>query len=164
MCISSSISEEVSHLPKMISRRDYQRHGQLSIDSQSYGSKTYQMKQSAVFFQVAVVSILLYGCTTWMLTKRMERKLDGNCTRMLEAVLNKFWRQHLTKQQLYRHLPPTSKTIQIRRAIDAGQFWRSKGEHISDVLWWTPSHRQARGGQPVRTYVQQFCTYVGCVA
>ena len=40
------------------------------------------------FFQAAVVSILLYGCTTWTLTKRMEKKLDGNYTRMLRAILN----------------------------------------------------------------------------
>ena len=43
------------------------------------------MKRS--FFQTAIVSILLYGCTTWTLTKRMERKLDGNYTRMLRAIL-----------------------------------------------------------------------------
>ena len=42
---------------------------------------TDKMKHS--FFQVAVVSILLYGCTTWMLTKRLEKKLGGNYTRML---------------------------------------------------------------------------------
>ena len=35
------------------------------------------------FFQAVVVSILLYGCTTWTLTKWMEKKLDGNYTRML---------------------------------------------------------------------------------
>ena len=40
------------------------------------------------FFQAAVVSILLYGCTTWTLTKLMEKKLDGNYTRMLQAILN----------------------------------------------------------------------------
>ena len=34
------------------------------------------MKRS--FFQAAIVSILLYGCTTWTLTKRMEENLDGN--------------------------------------------------------------------------------------
>ena len=44
------------------------------------------MKRS--FFQAAVVSILLYGCTTWTLTKRLEKKLDGNYTRMLRAILN----------------------------------------------------------------------------
>ena len=44
------------------------------------------MKRS--FFQAAVVSILLYGCTTWALTKRLEKKLDGNYTRMLRSILN----------------------------------------------------------------------------
>ena len=43
------------------------------------------------------MSILLYGCTIWTVTKRMEKKLDGNYTRMLRAILNKSWRQHPTK-------------------------------------------------------------------
>ena len=70
---------------------------------------TDKMKRS--FFQAVVVSILLYGCTTWTLTKRLERRLDGNYTRMLRAVLNKSWRQHPTRLQLYGHLPPITKTI-----------------------------------------------------
>ena len=72
---------------------------------------TDKMKRS--FFQAAVVSILLYGCTTWTLTKRLEKKLDGNYTRMLRAILNKSWRQHPTRHQLYGHLPPIMKTIQL---------------------------------------------------
>ena len=72
------------------------------------------------FFQAAVVSILLYGCTTWTLTKRMEKKFDGNYTRMLQAVFNKPWRKHHTKQQLYGHPSPIMKTIQIRRTRHAG--------------------------------------------
>ena len=47
---------------------------------------TDKMKRS--FFQAAVTSILLYGCTTWTLTKRLEKKLNGNYTRMLRAILN----------------------------------------------------------------------------
>ena len=39
------------------------------------------------FFQISVVSILLYGCTTLTLSKRMEKKLDGSYTRMLPAIL-----------------------------------------------------------------------------
>ena len=42
---------------------------------------TDEMKCS--FFQAAVISILLYRCTTWTLTKWLEKKLDGNYTRML---------------------------------------------------------------------------------
>ena len=107
------------------------------------------------FFQPVVVPILLYGCTTWMLTKWMERKLDSHYTRMLQAILNKSWRQHPTKQQLYSHLPPIMKTIKVRRTRHAGHCWRSRDELISDVLLWTPSHGQA--GRPAQTYIQQLC-------
>ena len=33
----------------------------------------------------AVVSILLYGCTTWTLTKPLEKKLDSKYTGMLRT-------------------------------------------------------------------------------
>ena len=56
---------------------------------------TNKMKRS--FFQAAVTSILLYGCTTWTLTKWLEKKLDCNYTSMLRAILNKSWRQHPTR-------------------------------------------------------------------
>ena len=77
-------------------------------------------KMKCSFFQAAVVSILLYGCTTCMLTKRLEKKLDGNYTRMLWAILNKSWRQLSTRHQLYGHLPPIMKTIQVRQTRHAG--------------------------------------------
>ena len=92
-------------------------------------------KMKRIFFQAAVVSILLYRCTTWTLTKRLEMKLDSNYTRMLRAILNKFWRQHPTTHQLYGHLPPITKTIQVRRTKHAGHYWRSKDELIRDVLY-----------------------------
>ena len=50
------------------------------------GCLTYEIK--CCFFQAAVMSILLYGCTTWTLTKRMEKKLGGDYTRSnIERVL-----------------------------------------------------------------------------
>ena len=121
---------------------------------------TDKMKRS--FFQAAVVSILLYGCTTWTLTKRLEKKLDGNYTRMLRAILNKSWQQHSTRQQLYSHLPPITKTIQARRTRHAGHCWRSKDELVSDVLLWTPAYGQSKAGRPARTYIQQLCDDSRC--
>ena len=119
-------------------------------------------KMKCNFFQAAVISILLYGCTTWTLTKRLKKKLDGNYTRMLGAILNKSWRQHPTRHQLYGHLPPIMKTIQVRRTRHAGHCWRSKDELISDVLLWTPAYGQAKAGRPARTYIQQLCEDTGC--
>ena len=98
---------------------------------------TDKMKRS--FLQAAVVSILLYGCSTWTkrLTKRLEKKLDGNYTRMLRAILTISWRQHPTRHQVYGHLPTIPKTIQVRRIRHAGHCWRSRDELISDLLLWT---------------------------
>ena len=114
------------------------------------------------FFQAADVSILLYGCATWTLTKRLEKKLDGNYTRMLRAILNKSWRQHPTRHQLYGHLPPITKTIQVRRTRHAGHCWRSRDELISDVLLWNPTYGREKAGRPARTYIQQLCEDTGC--
>ena len=118
---------------------------------------TDKMKRS--FFQAAVASILLYGCTSRTLTKRLEKKLDGNYTRMLRAILNKSWQQHPTRHQLYGHQP---KTVQVRRTRHAGHCWRSRDELIRDVLLWTLTHGRAKAGRPARTYIQQLYEDTGC--
>ena len=108
------------------------------------------------------MSILLCGGTTWTLTKQLEKKLDGNYTRMLRAILNNSWRQHTTKHQLYGHLPPITKAIQVRRTRHTGHCWRSREELISDVLLWTPTYGRAKAGRPAQTYIQQLCEGTGC--
>ena len=80
---------------------------------------------------------------------------------MLRAILNKSRRQHPTRHQLYRHLPPIMKTIQVRRTRHAGHCWRSRDELISDVLLWTPIYGRAKAGRPARAYIQQLCEDTG---
>ena len=87
------------------------------------------------------------GCVNnaiWMhlvdtITKCMEKKLD----RITQECYELYWTSpggnNTTKQQLYGHLPPITKTIPIRRIRRAGHCWKSKGELTSDVLLWTPS-------------------------
>ena len=80
---------------------------------------------------------------------------------MLRAILNKSWRQHPTRHQLYGHLPPITKTIQVRRTRHAGHCWGNRDGLISDVLLWTPTYGRAKAGRPVRTYIQQPCEDTG---
>ena len=115
-----------------------------------------------IFVQAAVVSILLYGCTTWTLTKRLEKKLDGNYTRMLRAIFNKSWWKHPTRHQLYGHLPPITKTIQIRRTRHAGHCWRIRDELRSNVLLWIPTYAREKAGGAARIYIQKLCDGKGC--
>ena len=42
--------------------------------------------------------------------KYLEKKLDENYTSMLQAVLNKCWKQHSTKQQLMVAYLPSHKS------------------------------------------------------
>ena len=69
--------------------------------------------------------------------------------------------EHPTRHQLYSHLPPITKTIQVRRTRHAGHCWRSRDELISDVLLWTPTYGRANAGRPARTYIQQLCEDTG---
>ena len=86
-----------------------------------------------------------------------RRQLHKNATCNLKS-----WRQHPTRHQLYSHLPPITKTIQVRRTRHAGHCWRSRDELIRDVLLWTPTHGREKAGRPARTYIQQLCEDTGC--
>ena len=97
-----------------------------------------------------------------MKTKQLEKKLDGKYTRMFRAILNKSWRQHPTKHQLYCHQPTITKTIKVRRTRHAGHCRRSRDELIRDVLLWTPTYGRAKAGRPARTNILQLCEDMGC--
>ena len=94
--------------------------------------------------------------------KVLQKKLDSNYTRMLRAILNKFWRQNPTKQQLYGHLLPITKTIQIKRTRHARHCWRNKDEFICDIILWTATHERVKVGRPTRTYIKQRYADTGC--
>ena len=87
-----------------------------------------------------------------------RRQLHKNAVSNLEQVLV----ATPTRHQLYGHLPPIMKTIQVRRTRHAGHCMRSRDELISDVLLWTPTHGRAKAGWPARTYIQQLCEDTGC--
>ena len=92
-------------------------------------------------FRVVATSILLYGCTTWTLTKRLETRRDWNYTRMLRVVLNKSWKQNSTKQELYGYLPPISQTIHVE------YFCWSKYKLINNVLLRISTHKHIRSSR-----------------
>ena len=128
-CLGSSVSSTETDIDTRLTKA-WTAINSLSVIWKS--DLTDKIKRS--FFQAAIVSILLYGCTTWMQTKQLEKRLDSNYTRMLRAILNRSWRQHPTKRQPYGHLSPITKTIQIRRTKHAVHCWRSRDDLISDAI------------------------------
>ena len=121
---------------------------------------TDKIKRS--FFQAAVVSIRLYGCTTWTLRKpvgeeagrQLHKNVASNIEQVLEATLH--------KAQTMRLPASHTKTIQVRRTTHAGHCWRSRDDLISDVLVWTPTYGRAKAGRQAWTYIQQLFEDTGC--
>ena len=150
-CVSSNEDDINTPLAKAWSAND-----RLSVILKSDMSDKIKRR----FFQAAVVSILLYGCTTWTLTKRMKNKAWQFSQECCELHWTSSRGNHSIKQRMYGHLPPITKTIQFRRTRLAGHCRRSKEELISDILLWTP-HGPVKLGQPAWTYIQQLCADTG---
>ena len=90
--------------------------------------------------------------------EKAGRQLHKNAARNIEQVLEATPHKH----QLYGHLPPIMKTIQVRRTRHARHCWRRRDELINNVLPWTPTYGRSKAGQPARTYIQQLCEDTGC--
>ena len=83
-------------------------------------------------FQVVAVSLQLNWCTYWILKKHEKKNLNAIYTRMLRAILDKSYKQHLRKQLLYGLLAPISQTIQEKWAGQA--VGRTQIQH-EDKRW-----------------------------
>ena len=110
-----------------------------------------------ISFLAAVVSILLYRCTTWTLTKRMETVTAQECCERYWISLGESTPQSSSCTATYH---PSRKLSNIRHV---GHSWRSKDALISEVLLWTSSHGRAKAGRPTRTYIQQLCADTRCI-
>ena len=103
-------------------------------------SRDFKLK----IFKAAIEPILLYGSETWTLSKRLEKRLDGTYTRLLMRVQHLSWKNHPTKQLIYRNLPPVSTIVKSRRVQFAGHCFRAENEIISTLLLWKPSQSRGR--------------------
>ena len=85
-------------------------------------------------------------------------KLIWTYARTLRNILNESWKQHPMKRQLYCHLLPISKNVQIRRIRHARHCWRSKEDLISDILLFDTLHMDVSVlADQLTTYLHKLC-------
>ena len=97
-------------------------------------------------FKASVETILLYGSESWTLNVAQSKKLDGSYTKMLRAVYNISWHDHVTNKSLYGRFPPISIVVKRRRLSLAGHVSRHN-EPAGKVLLWSPEVKR-RVGRP----------------
>ena len=131
--LGRNVSSTESHL------NIYQAKARIDIDRLSIILKydlSEKIKQD--FFQA--LSILLNGCTTWTLTKRIEKRLDGENKTCYELS----WTNRGSNTP--RNNRSTSIYVSSLKPSkqDGQDMWDTAGEAkkkqlISDVLLWTPT-------------------------
>ena len=95
-------------------------------------------------FKASVETILLYGSESWTLNVARSKKLDSSCTKMLRAVYNISWGDHVTNKSMYGRL--LRIIYSSRRLALAGHVSRHN-EPAGKVLPWSPEVKQ-RVGRP----------------
>ena len=73
---------------------------------------------------------------------------------MLRIVLNIFWKQHVTNEELYGDLPKLSCKIIERRLRLAGHCVRLREEIASKIVLWQPLARNQKRGRKAINYVE----------
>ncbi|PVD38724.1 hypothetical protein C0Q70_01345 [Pomacea canaliculata] len=99
-------------------------------------------------FKSNVISTLLYGSESWKMTKTISNKLDIFHNRCLRRLLNIFWPNNITNEELHRRTETESITTQIQQRCWRwiGHVLRQQTADLSRVaLRWTPDGRRKRG-------------------
>ena len=135
-------------------------------------TQLYGLKYS---YLILIIYTLLYGLSffsshfvrvhvvhPWTLTKRLEKKLDGNSQECCEQSWTSPGGNTPQDTNCTATCLLSRKLFKLGRTRHAGHCWRSRDELISDVLLWTPIHGRAKAGRPARTCIQQLCEDTGC--
>ena len=116
-------------------------------------------------FKAACVSILLYGCETWILSPGLISKLDAyatKCYRIMLCIDQK--NEHVTNEELYKRVDqlPISATIRKRQLQFTGHCIRMpEDESINRfILYESRIKTNNRRGAPKTTYRGQISSYI----
>ena len=105
-------------------------------------------KTKATLFKSLVLSVLLYGCETWKLTKEEENRLDTFQTKCLRRIFRIRWQDHKTNKEILEiaNTGKVSDEVRRRRWAWIGHILRKDpGNDCAVALGWTPEGKRGRG-------------------
>ena len=118
-------------------------------------------------FNAACISILLYGCESWVLKEKQMKKLDVFVRSCYRIMLNiKQADSRITNEELYRMADgqvPVSETIRVRQLQFTGHCLRMGEDEPSNIycLFASNNSSSRKQGAPTRRYIDKISTYLG---
>jgi hypothetical protein len=106
-------------------------------------------------FNATCLSVLLYGCETWPLTKQICARLDSFATSCFRYMLNIKRTDHVTNTFVLSAVgqPSLSTLVKQRQLRWLGHtLRRTDNSYIRQFALYTPSHGKRQRGRPPLTY------------
>ena len=72
------------------------------------------------------------------------------------------WAISVSITPLYGHLLLISQTIQVRQTWHAGNWWRRRDKHISNIILWASTYGHISIGRTAKAYIHQPCADTVC--
>ena len=107
-----------------------------------------RLKTKIKIFNSNVKSVLLYGSETWFLTTRLESNLQVFVNKCLKRILNVFWPNTISNEELWQKTNQKKITDQIktRKFRWLGHTLRKQQDDITkQALRWNPQGQRRRG-------------------
>ena len=128
-------------------------------------SPTLHLQLRTRIFKAACISILLYGCESWILTEALSDRLDTYARACYRTMLGiKQSVDRITNSALYKRVGelPLHETIRERQLNFTGHCIRMADDEPINrfILYESKIRPSLRRGAPRRTYRQQISSYL----
>ena len=124
-----------SNLDKEINVRIGKAWGQYNKLTKVWNSGA-SIRTKMRIYQTSIRSTMTYGCETWALTAKQEKKLDITDRKIIRRILNVRWFKKQTNEELYRitQLQPLSSFITKMRLKWLGHVMRFEDTNVAKQL------------------------------
>jgi len=119
-----------------------------------WDSNVYSKKTKMNIFRACVLSVLLYGCETWLVTERIKQLLQVFVNRCLRRIFRIFWPNRISNQDLWRKAELKDINLEVRRrkfGWIGHTLRRSPNEVCFKALVYNPQGSRRRG-RPKNTW------------
>lgn len=116
--------------------------------SKTWRSNEYSTKTKLNIFSACVLSVLLYGCETWLVTEEIKRKIEVFVNRCLRIILRIFWPNTVSNDQLLNMAKMSNINTEIRKRKFGwiGHTLRREDDNICQrALTYNPQGSRGRG-------------------
>ena len=111
--------------------------------------------KTQLLFESLCISILLYGCETWIINKTLIAKINSYATSCYRYILGIRRTDHIRNSDVLAILKkqPLSKSITSRQLSWLGHQLRREDEHpIKRFALYEPAHSKKKPGRPRLSY------------